>query len=49
MQVITSKLELPQQQQQQGFLTGSFKPMAGGLVTATLGTLGLQTPKLSEE
>ena len=49
MQVIRSELELPQQQQQKVFPTGSFKPLAGGLVTATLGTSGLQTLKLSEE
>ena len=34
---------------QQVFLTGSFKPLAGGLVTATLGKSGLQTSKLPEE
>ena len=49
MQGTHSELELQQQQQKQVFPTGSFKPLAGGLVTATLGTSGLQTPKLSEE
>ena len=34
---------------QQVFLTGSFKPLADGLVTAVLGTSGLQTSKLPEE
>ena len=45
MQVTHSELELQQQQQQPVFPTGSFKPLAGGLVTATLGTSGLQTLK----
>ena len=50
MQVTRSELELQQQQQQQQVLPiDSFKPLAGGLVTATLGTSGLQAPKLSEE